>query len=1083
MTNNPSSEARVLGNISYGSEDDLIVKMVVPFLKLLGYNDNQIAIKFPVKAYRPGRAGRKPEADCVLFAGSDRSLDGSLVVVEVKSDPEATPEEQARFYSANLFVPFYLAWRGYEFDVYQLQAFKPPRYVETFSLRQMSEELFARAKAILSADLIHAYCRAHEIKAFDVGEELRKEEAQYVQKCLERLRYYRLLDLARPLDLLQTFVPVHIKVLESGTISAEKIQDTVHEGAHPKTIEQQFRTPPKPVLLTDEVHNVKTVALIGDPGSGKTTLLKHLCTEICQAATTRIPFFVPVRQLIAESTGIRATMRSHLAQCCSEQFADIILATSLKEGRLVLCLDGLDELDIEEPVAARQVLRKMAAELEEFRTNNADNLIVFTCRRESWPTCRSSIAVASHDYEVLPLSAQSVRAFVNNWFGADGSTDAAALLANFRKTGWPEFSTNPLLLGLTCIVFEKRKRVPDRRYVLYQRCLEVLLEEWDATRRLSRLSPLPQVSSEHMLDLLEDIALHFHRQHRACFLRQDVIKQLSSTLPCIGLTESDDSAAFDALSTQHGLLRSWSIEGLWAFPHLCFQEYLAARALRNDGNAVTELLLKKDDPHWREVITLYAQIGDATGLVQGLLRLSDNILYTNLFLAVTCVGHRTKLHDKTLRSEICSRLWGLTQGQNYYLLRKAVDALYQLNTPESFRCLRKLARDPNGALISSSYATRYLVAHEGAKAAQDLIQHYVAGEFGHDHLVDGLDMLPLEITLKHLEYLITTSDYSTKKEPGKKTITHHRRGRAVKVLARIGEARALPILKRLLMSESLDPHVRGWYITRAIASIPDHTVPDELLAILRDEGMLVDSRVNAASALGLEEPTAKAYLINLVADKNANHYDRRDAASTLCQFDLTDEDIQPLKSLLFDQRPEIFWGGPANAAKAIAKIGTHTAREVLVQALELWRQSGKEDVENIVDRLERICVLMDPDESIERVIFKSKPGHKIIWDMPDLMVAFFKQKPTRAEVLFVQELESHKDDCIYGGTRAFGIANAMLRLPPKHALIASFVKLALRVQYRDDWTWEILEQIWERRDLPAEVRELFYVKPVAPSSG
>jgi len=1073
MTNNPSSKARVLGNISYGSEDDLIVKMVVPFFKLLGYNDNQIAIKFPISAYRPGRAGRKPEADCVLFAGSDRSLDGSLIVVEVKPDPEATPEEQARFYSANLFVPFYLTWRGCEFDVYQLHAFKSPRYVKTFNLRQMSEELFARTKAILSADLINAYCRAHEIKAFDIGEELRKEEAQYVQKYLERLRYYRLLDLARPLDLLQTFVPVHIKVLESGIISAESVQDAVHEGEHPKSIEQEFGIPSKPVLLTAEVHNVKTIALIGDPGSGKTTLLRNLCAEICQAATTRIPFFIPVRQLIAEAIGIREAMRCHLAQCCSEQFADTILATSLKEGRVVLCLDGLDELDIEEPVAARQVLRKMAAELEEFRTNNADNLIVFTCRRESWPTYRSSIAVASHDYEVLPLSSQSVRAFVNNWFGADGSTDAAALLADLRKTGWPEFSTNPLLLGLTCIVFERRKRVPDRRYVLYQRCLEVLLEEWDATRRISRLSPLPQVSPEHMLDLLEDIALHFHRQHRACFSRQDVIKQLSSTLPCIGLTESDGSTAFDALSTQYGLLRSWSIEGLWAFPHLCFQEYLAARALRNDGNAVTELLLKRDDPHWREVITLYAQLGDATGLVQGLLRLSDNILYTNLFLAVTCVSHGTKLHDQTLRSEICSRLWGLTQGKNCYLLRKAIDALYQLNTPESFRCLRKLSRDPNGALIPSSYATRYLVALDGAEAAKDLILHYGAGEPGYYHLVDGLDLLPPEIALKRLENLITTSDYED-------TFTYHQRGRAVEVLARVGEDRALPILKRLLKSESLHSFVREWYIPRAIASIPDDTVPDELRAILRDEGMLVDSRVNAARALGLEEPAAKEYLINLVADKNANHYDRRDAASALLQFGLTDEDIEPLKSLLFDQRPEIFWGGPAFATQAIAKIGTHTAREVLAQALELWRQSSKEGAENIVDHLERAWDPVGIDGSLEKALFKSKRGAAIKWDMLDLMVAFFKQQPTRAEVLFIKELESYKDDVLYGGTRAEGIAAAMLRLPPNPALIESLIKLALRVQYQDDLTWGILAQIWERRDLPTEARELFYVKPDDP---
>jgi HEAT repeat protein len=1079
-SNNASSQARILGRTSHGSEDELIVKVVVPFFKLLRYVDDQIAIKFPVKAYRPGRVGRKAEADCVLFAGSKRTLDDSLVVIEVKSDSESTPEEQARFYSANLFVPFYLAWCGCEFDVYQLHAFTPPRLVGSFDLERMSEDLFARVKAILSADSIQAYCRTHEIKTFDVQDELRRAEAEYVQKYIEQLRYFRLLDLARPLDVLRAFVPVHIRILESGAIDVDSVHDAVEQGAYPKDLEKEFGTPSKPVLLPAELPRVKTMALIGDPGSGKTTLLRHFCAEICQSATTRIPFFVPVRQLVAEGIGIRRAMRSHLVQCCSEPFADTILATALKEGRAVLCLDGLDELDIEEPTAARHTLRKLAAELVELRATHPDNLIVFTCRRESWPTCRSSIAFPSHDYEVLPLSPRSVRAFVNAWFGTVGSADSVALLADFRRNGWPEFSTNPLLLGLTCIVFERRKRVPERRYLLYQRCLEVLLEEWDATRRISRSSPLPEVTPEHMLDLLEDVALHFHKQHRACFSRQEVIKQLSSALPSTGLSEADGPAAFDALATQHGLLRSWSIEALWAFPHLCFQEYLAARALRNDANAVSYLLSKKDDPHWREVVTLYAQVGDASGLVGGLLALPENILHTNLFLAVTCIRHGTKLHQQALRPEICSRLCSLAQGQNRHLVAKAVDALYRLSTPETLQCLRQLARDPEGALVPSSYAARYLIALYGPAAANELIGQYVAGKVAYDHLLDGLDLLPLEIALKDLEYVVTTSDYPTKEQLGHDPYTHHRRGAAVKALARLGEARALPILKRLLRSQCLDPFVRGWYIPRAIASIPDDTVPDELRAILHDESLLVDSRVNAASGLGMEEPSAKAYLIQLVADKNADHYDRRDAALALLEFELRDEDIQPLESLLFDQRLGIFWGGPACAAEAIARIGTPGAREALSRALAMWRQSKNEGAQNILGHIEMSSAHAGADSSLETALFQSK--YEGVWEKPGLLVAFFEQYPSQAESLFLQELDSYGEEVLYGRTKAWGIAIAMLTLPPRPALIASLIKLALRVRSGNEGTWGILSQIWERRDLPPEVRKLFYLSPPASSS-
>ena len=276
--------------------------------------------------------------------------------------------------------------------------------------------------------------------------------------------------------------------------------------------------------------------------------------------------------------------------------------------------------------------------------------------------------------------------------------------------------------------------------------------------------------------------------------------------------------------------------------------------------------------------------------------------------------------------------------------------------------------------------------------------------------------------------------------------------------------------------ETLDPYVRGYAIPLAIASILDETVPNELRAILRDEHMLVDSRVNAARSLGAEEPTAKTFLINLVADKNADNFDRRDAASALREFNLTPDDLEALKSLLFDQRPEIFWGGPALAAEEIAKIDTDAAREALTQALDVWRHSTKDGAEYIVDQLERTWDPVGQDESLECALFKSEPGAAVVWRMRDLMITFFKQDPNRAEVLFLQGLASYKEDGLLGGTRAWGIATAMLRLPPRPALIAGLIKLGLKVKHWDESTWGILGEIWERRDLSPEVRKLFYVE-------
>jgi predicted NACHT family NTPase len=47
-------------------------------------------------------------------------------------------------------------------------------------------------------------------------------------------------------------------------------------------------------------------------------------------------------------------------------------------------------------------------------------------------------------------------------------------------------ATNPLLLSLIAIVYERDLELPERRAALYRRCVEVLLREWDAHRKIAR---------------------------------------------------------------------------------------------------------------------------------------------------------------------------------------------------------------------------------------------------------------------------------------------------------------------------------------------------------------------------------------------------------------------------------------------------------------------------------------------------------------------------------------------------------------------------------------------------------------------
>ena len=159
--NSALAEIRRLASVPYGSEDDLILKVVVPFFRLLGYRDEQVGLKYPVRCYRTARAGRKPEADCVFFSGADHNVDTSLLVVEVKRDQQPPPEAQARFYSSNLFVPFYVTWEAQSLEVYQLHAFRAPRNLGCYSLREMSSSDYEKLRTFLSPPAIERFCKTN----------------------------------------------------------------------------------------------------------------------------------------------------------------------------------------------------------------------------------------------------------------------------------------------------------------------------------------------------------------------------------------------------------------------------------------------------------------------------------------------------------------------------------------------------------------------------------------------------------------------------------------------------------------------------------------------------------------------------------------------------------------------------------------------------------------------------------------------------------------------------------------------------------------------------------------------------------
>jgi len=104
----------------YESEREVEYYFVVPLLEQLGYEEDDLAIGYPVQMFEGTKKVNK-EADFVLFNGASRTKDDVLLIIEAKKSERILTEDavgQTRAYAMWLFTPYYIVSNGDEVRVY-----------------------------------------------------------------------------------------------------------------------------------------------------------------------------------------------------------------------------------------------------------------------------------------------------------------------------------------------------------------------------------------------------------------------------------------------------------------------------------------------------------------------------------------------------------------------------------------------------------------------------------------------------------------------------------------------------------------------------------------------------------------------------------------------------------------------------------------------------------------------------------------------------------------------------------------------------------------------------------------------------
>jgi formylglycine-generating enzyme required for sulfatase activity len=410
---------------------------------------------------------------------------------------------------------------------------------------------------------------------------------------------------------------------------------------------------PRPITLPDVLDKYPCFLLRGKPGCGKTTLLRHIALSFARdehaeklgwQGPVPLPLLVSLRNFGAflrrradryiepQPRALLEYLEDHL-QGAGVRFSPDFLTRRLDAGQCFLLLDALDEasgtLDDGGDLRAA-VARQVSSFMRHYAPRG--NRFGLTSRPRAFQdegVIRQALP-QPEVCDVFDLAPDGYRQLITNLLivlagdRVAGQEEAGDLFNRIlTNPHLADLAGNPLLCTTLVLVYKYRgRKLPERRVDVLHEIVTLLLGRWEEERRdvvspeeLARLGTTAPTTEQ---------AIQFRRRALvalAWHMQQDNLPELPAGVAV------DTLAGFycDEERTSQAVAEHWARaflnvahersglfiavdEGMHAFAHQAFREYLAATYLVNAGEAslIQEVLRRAPAPDewWEQVVLL-----------------------------------------------------------------------------------------------------------------------------------------------------------------------------------------------------------------------------------------------------------------------------------------------------------------------------------------------------------------------------------------------------------------------------------------------------------------------------------------------
>ncbi|MGQ4650228.1 NACHT C-terminal helical domain 2-containing protein [Lyngbya aestuarii] len=455
----------------------------------------------------------------------------------------------------------------------------------------------------------------------DIGNEIdvlvAKARSQHYDKVQDHCGSLRLLDIAKPVTLDDLYIDVNIleEITSQRWLGIADLNDFEPE-AFDRLGLGKVSTQRLPGI--EVVQRYAKLMVLGKPGAGKTTFLQHLAIQCNQGhfLATHVPVFLGLKNFAEDAVEEgNFSLKTYLYQefdrygISSQQ-----LETLLIHGRILMLLDGLDEVP---EAASTQVIQQ----IRKFSEKYYKSQLVITCRLAAFEYRFQGFT----EVEIADFKPEQIENFVKKWFTAlakdspkSGLKRASLFLEKMElleNQPIKELAKTPVLLNLTCLVFQAQANFPTKRSDLYKQGLDILLVRWDEARGVRRDHVYRNLSLSDRLKLLSQLAAvtfgqgeYFFETSKVAQIIEEYLRTLPNSLSKESALELDSIAAIKSIEAQHGLLVERARQ-IYSFSHLTFQEYFVARDIVAEAPASLSRLAEYiAEKRWREVFLLTVQM-------------------------------------------------------------------------------------------------------------------------------------------------------------------------------------------------------------------------------------------------------------------------------------------------------------------------------------------------------------------------------------------------------------------------------------------------------------------------------------------